>query len=39
VVTALTESLPDGQSLPNMADFLQEKCEKLLEQLCMPTQG
>jgi hypothetical protein len=35
----LTESLPEGQPLPNLADLLQEKCEKLLEQTCMPVQG
>jgi hypothetical protein len=35
-LAALTESLPEGQPLPNLADFLQERCEKLLEQVCMP---
>jgi hypothetical protein len=39
VVAALTESLPEGQPLPNLADLLQEKCEKLLEQVCLPVQG
>jgi hypothetical protein len=39
VLAALTESLPEGQALPNLADLLQEKCEKLLEQVCMPVQG
>jgi hypothetical protein len=39
LVTTLTESLPEGQPLPNLADLLQEKCEKLLEQVCMPVQG
>ncbi len=39
VVTSLTESLPQGQPLPNLADLLQDKCEKLLEQVCMPTHG
>ncbi|HEY7427573.1 MAG TPA: hypothetical protein VH682_25300 [Gemmataceae bacterium] len=38
-VASLTESLPEGQPLPNLADLLQEKCEKLLEQVCMPIQG
>jgi hypothetical protein len=38
-LTCLTESLPLGQPLPNLADLLQEKCEKLLEQVCMPVQG
>jgi hypothetical protein len=32
-LAALTESLPEGQPLPNLADFLQEQCEKLLEQV------
>jgi hypothetical protein len=39
LMAALTESLPDGQPLPNLADLLQERCEKLLEQVCMPVQG
>jgi hypothetical protein len=39
IVAALTEALPDGQPLPNLADLLQETCEKLLEQVCMPVQG
>jgi hypothetical protein len=39
LITTLTESLPEGQPLPNLADVLQEKCEKLLEQVCMPVQG
>ena len=38
-LATLTESLPEGQPLPNLADFLQERCEKLLEQTCMPVQG
>jgi hypothetical protein len=38
-VAALTETLPAGQPLPNLADLLQDKCEKLLEQVCMPVQG
>lgn len=38
-LAALTEALPEGQSLPNLADFLQDKCEKLTEQVCMPVQG
>jgi hypothetical protein len=36
---ALTESLPEGQPLPNLADVIQEKCERLLEHVCMPVQG
>jgi hypothetical protein len=35
-LAALNESLPNGQALPNLADLLQDKCEKLLEQICMP---
>lgn len=35
-VAALSETLPEGQPLPNLADFLQERAEKLLEQVCMP---
>jgi hypothetical protein len=38
-VASLTESLPEGQPLPNLADLLQGKCEKLLEQICLPVQG
>ena len=39
LMAALTESLPDGQPHPNLADLLQDKCEKLREQVCMPVQG
>jgi hypothetical protein len=39
VLASLTESLPEGQPLPNLADLIQEKCEKLLEQTCLPVQG
>jgi hypothetical protein len=35
-LAALSESLPPGQTLPNVADLIQEQCEKLLEQVCMP---
>ena len=38
-LTAVTEGLPDGTPLPNLADLIQERCEKLLEQVCMPVQG
>jgi hypothetical protein len=38
-LAAISESLPQGQPLPNLADFLQERCEKLLEQLCLPRTG
>ena len=37
--SALQEATPAGQDLPNFADLLQEHCEKLLEQVCMPIQG
>jgi hypothetical protein len=39
LVAGLTEALPEGQPLPNLADLLQDRCEKLLEQVCMPVQG
>ena len=39
LLAVLAESLPEGQPLPNLADLLQEKCEKVLEQVCMPVQG
>jgi hypothetical protein len=35
----VAEGLPAGQPLPNVADLLQERCERLLPQLCMPVQG
>lgn len=35
----VTEAQPEGQPLPNLADFLQERVDKLLEQVCMPVQG
>jgi hypothetical protein len=38
-LAAVTEALPDGQPLPNLADLLQDRCEKLLTQVCMPIQG
>lgn len=38
-VAAVSESLPTGQPLPNLADLMQEKCDRLLEQICMPVQG
>ena len=37
-LAAVTEALPDGQPLPNLADLIQEKCERFLEQVCMPVQ-
>lgn len=38
-LAAVRESLPEGAPLPNLADVIQEKCEKLLEQVCMPVHG
>jgi hypothetical protein len=38
-LTAMTEAMPEGIPLPNLADIIQEQCEKLLEQVCMPTNG
>jgi hypothetical protein len=38
-LAAVTESLPEGQPLPNLADFLQEHCERLLERVCLPVAG
>ena len=39
IITCMEEGLTAGQTLPNLADLLQEKCEKLLEQVCMPMQS
>ncbi len=38
-LSVLRESLPAGAPVPNLADLIQEKAEKLLEQVCMPVQG
>jgi hypothetical protein len=38
-LSAIREGLPAGAPLPNLADLIQEKAEKLLEQVCMPVQG
>jgi hypothetical protein len=38
-LAAVREGLPAGFPMPNLADIIQEKCEKLLEQVCMPVQG
>ena len=38
-LAAVRESLPEGTPVPNLADLIQEKAEKLLEQVCMPVQG
>ena len=35
-LTTLGEGLPQGQTLPNLADLIQDQCEKMLEQVCMP---
>lgn len=35
-LTVLSESLGEGQTLPNLAEVVQEHCERLLEQVCMP---
>jgi hypothetical protein len=35
-LAVMGEALPAGQALPNLADVIQEQCEKLLEQVCMP---
>ena len=35
-LSALREALPAGAPLPNLADVIQDKAEKLLEQVCMP---
>jgi hypothetical protein len=37
-LAAVREGLPAGFPMPNLADVIQEKCEKLLEQVCMPVQ-
>jgi hypothetical protein len=37
-LAAVTEGMPQGQPVPNLADLLQERCDKLLEQVCMPVQ-
>ncbi len=37
-LAAVREALPEGTPLPNLADVIQEKCETLLEQVCMPIQ-
>lgn len=39
ILASLSEELVEGQPLPNLANLVQEKCEKLLEQICMPVQG
>ncbi|MGL4555073.1 MAG: hypothetical protein ACRC33_28240 [Gemmataceae bacterium] len=36
IVSSLTESLAEGQPMPSLAEMVQERCEKLLEQVCLP---
>ena len=38
-LSAIHESLPTGAPVPNLADIIQEKADRLLEQVCMPVQG
>ncbi len=38
-IAAVREALPAGTPLPNLADVIQSKAERLLEQVCMPVQG
>ena len=35
-LNAVRESLPTGAPMPNLADVIQERAERLLEQVCMP---
>ena len=35
-LNAVRESLPAGAPTPNLADVIQERAERLLEQVCMP---
>lgn len=37
-VSVIRDSLPQGQPLPALADIIQDKCERILEQVCMPIQ-
>jgi hypothetical protein len=37
-LAAVMEGLPQGQPVPNLADLIQDRCDKLLEQVCMPVQ-
>jgi hypothetical protein len=38
-MAAVTETQASTHAVPNLADLIQERCEKLLEQVCMPVQG
>ena len=35
-LATLTDSLSEGTPLPNLADLIQDRAERLLEQVCMP---
>jgi hypothetical protein len=37
-LAAIRDALPQGQLRPALADIIQEKCERILEQVCMPIQ-
>ncbi len=37
-VAAIRDALPQGQPLPALADIIQDKCDRILEQVCMPIQ-
>ncbi len=38
-LAAVREALPQGAPLPNLADLIQDRCERLLRQVCMPVHG
>jgi hypothetical protein len=38
-MSAVNESLPAGTPIPNLADLIQDKAERILEQVCMPVTG
>lgn len=35
-LAVIRDALPEGQPLPTLAGIIQDKCDRLLEQLCMP---
>lgn len=37
-LAAIRDALPQGQPVPDLADIIQDKCERILEQVCMPIQ-
>ena len=39
LLSGLGDGLQEGQPLPSLAGLVQEKCEKLLQQVCLPVQG